>query len=130
MSHCISGPYGAQKQQNASQLSDHGLTSPQQPNPPSAPPRPRGMSSSSSGRGGGMLRVGGSADTPVNFNYQQRFLIIFSIDPSQKFLLTPMYLKPTLILLKVYAFHHYIHVSGIDNINKFAKVIKTCICDY
>lgn len=36
-----------------------------------------------------------------------------------------MYLKPTLILLKVYAFHHYIHVSGIDNVNKFAKVIKS-----
>lgn len=50
MSHCILGPYGAQKQQNASQPSDHGVTSLQQPNPPSGPPRPRGfMSSSSSG---------------------------------------------------------------------------------
>ncbi|XP_018435511.2 proline-rich receptor-like protein kinase PERK2 [Raphanus sativus] len=44
------GPYGAQKQQNASQPSDHGVTSLQQPNPPSGPQRPRGfMSSSSSG---------------------------------------------------------------------------------
>lgn len=41
-----------------------------------------------------------------------------------------MYLKFILILLKVYVFYYYIYVSGIDNINKFVKVIKMCICDY
>ncbi|KAJ0254694.1 Serine-threonine/tyrosine-protein kinase [Hirschfeldia incana] len=46
------GPYGAHKQQNASQPSDNGVTSLQQPNPPSAPPRPRGFMSNSSSGGG------------------------------------------------------------------------------
>ncbi|KAL0718838.1 hypothetical protein Bca4012_068161 [Brassica carinata] len=46
------GPYGTHKQQNASQPSDHGVTSLQPQNPPSAPPRPRDFMSSGSSGGG------------------------------------------------------------------------------